>query len=376
MIVLDASAVPDFPSGARTRLRGLLGGYARLGDAPRVTVLIGRGGSLLDGVALGSIEIEPVERPGGPFARIWSRRRKAVRAARLWHSETIPPLAPTGVPALLTLHDLRWNEPRSVSGEPLARWLPRHLAARAWLPRLARSLTGIVTVSESSARAIETELGVARDRIAVVSDATRPDSPGSRLEPMAADEVRRRLTALGVAGRPYFLALGQLEPRKGLELAMAALPARATLVLAGEGPARAALAALSRRMGLAGGSDRVERVVFTGRVSERDGAALLDGAHALLLPSRIEGFGFTPHEARVRGVPVIASDLPALRETLAVDAGVQLLERTPSAWGAALAALDLAAAPRRISAPSAGTTWRDSALALADLYRRRSLPLG
>ena len=44
-------------------------------------------------------------------------------------------------------------------------------------------------------------------------------------------------------------------------------------------------------------------------------AALLRGARALLLPSLAEGFGLPLAEALALGVPVLCSDLPALRET-------------------------------------------------------------
>ena len=56
-------------------------------------------------------------------------------------------------------------------------------------------------------------------------------------------------------------------------------------------------------------------VVFELRsVPDREVAHLLKGAQALLLPSFAEGFGFPVIEALALGVPVLCSDLPALRE--------------------------------------------------------------
>ena len=57
-----------------------------------------------------------------------------------------------------------------------------------------------------------------------------------------------------------------------------------------------------------------------GRVEVVDGASdseldrLYRTATALVHPSRYEGFGFTPLEAMARGCPVVASDIPAVRE--------------------------------------------------------------
>jgi glycosyltransferase involved in cell wall biosynthesis len=57
-----------------------------------------------------------------------------------------------------------------------------------------------------------------------------------------------------------------------------------------------------------------------GAVEERNGLSdaemrhLLQGASALLLPSFAEGYGMPVPEALALGVPVICSDLPALRE--------------------------------------------------------------
>ena len=52
----------------------------------------------------------------------------------------------------------------------------------------------------------------------------------------------------------------------------------------------------------------------TRRLPDRRVAALLAGARALLFPSFAEGYGLPVAEALALGVPVLCSDLPALRE--------------------------------------------------------------
>ena len=57
-------------------------------------------------------------------------------------------------------------------------------------------------------------------------------------------------------------------------------------------------------------------VTLTGHVSDDELAAIYSGAHALVFPSDDEGFGLPTVEALACGTPVVASDLPVLREVL------------------------------------------------------------
>lgn len=56
------------------------------------------------------------------------------------------------------------------------------------------------------------------------------------------------------------------------------------------------------------------RIVFEVGLDDASVRAMMIGARALLLPSLVEGFGLPVAEAGVLGVPVLCSDLPALRE--------------------------------------------------------------
>ena len=92
-----------------------------------------------------------------------------------------------------------------------------------------------------------------------------------------------------------FLSLGRLVPYKRVDLAIsAANRTGASLVIAGDGPDR------ERLEQLAGPS-----VTFTGDVSERAAADLLDTCAAMIFCAE-EDFGMAPVEANAHGMPVIA----------------------------------------------------------------------
>lgn len=57
-----------------------------------------------------------------------------------------------------------------------------------------------------------------------------------------------------------------------------------------------------------------DRIEIRREASDEEVSSLYRGARMLLLPSRYEGFGFTALEAMARGCPVLASDIPAIRE--------------------------------------------------------------
>lgn len=121
------------------------------------------------------------------------------------------------------------------------------------------------------------------------------------------------------SGRPYFLAIATIEPRKN-HLLLLHVWRRLIEVM---GPAAAPKLVLVGRRGWENEMviDLLDRTpAFKGCVEERsrvpdaDLAVLTRGARAVLMPSFAEGYGLPVVEALALGTPVIASDLAALRE--------------------------------------------------------------
>jgi glycosyltransferase involved in cell wall biosynthesis len=104
----------------------------------------------------------------------------------------------------------------------------------------------------------------------------------------------------------HALVVSRLAPEKGVDVAIDACRAVGVpLVIAGDGPERAALQAR------AAGAD----VRFAGRVDERELERLRAGASLALVPSRsAETFGLAAAEAMAAGLPVVASRVGALAE--------------------------------------------------------------
>jgi glycosyltransferase involved in cell wall biosynthesis len=112
---------------------------------------------------------------------------------------------------------------------------------------------------------------------------------------------------------PLLLAVSRLEPQKGIDVAVRALPAvrekhpRAQLVVLGEGPERESLERLAGELGVP--------VHLLGRVP--DVGAWLRRADVFVHPARWEGFGLAVLEAMLAELPVVATRVSSLPELVA-----------------------------------------------------------
>jgi glycosyltransferase involved in cell wall biosynthesis len=257
------------------------------------------------------------------------------RGADVFHSPWIDGVrVRSACPQVVTLHDLIPLKRRSEYLRTGVRFRLRYLAVE----RAERIIVPTEAVAQDAIDCLKVE----RDRIVVIPEAAAPT-----MRPTSADEVA------GVRARynlpeQYLLWVGGLEhpdPRKRVA-ALAEAPRDMPLVLVGPTKAWA---------------HELPDVTLTGHVSDDELAAIYTGARALVLASDDEGFGLPTVEALACGTPVVACDVPALREHLA--------DKATFVGHDDLAGLLAAGALAERPAPAPPTwTWEDAARATWAVY--------
>jgi glycosyltransferase involved in cell wall biosynthesis len=264
--------------------------------------LVGRGhAAALICAAPAAPRAYPVRTAGGTYSQYLAAPAIHARHYRGWDvavdvSNGIPffsPLWRRG-PVLCFVHHIHRDQWRQRFGPGVARagWF----LERSVVPRVYRRHL-FATLSASTAAGL-VELGVPERAIRVLPvgvDLAEPDRFG------------------GTSAEPLFLALGRLVPHKRIDLLLRAWPRVHTavggrFVVAGDGPDRGRL-----QRSLPAGAELV------GAVSEEHKARLLEQAWLLVHGAMHEGWGMVATEAAAAGTPVLAFDVPGVRD--AVDDG-------------------------------------------------------
>jgi teichuronic acid biosynthesis glycosyltransferase TuaC len=174
--------------------------------------------------------------------------------------------------------------------------IPQHALPRRMIRWAGANAAGMIAVSEALRREMIAQ-GLPGHRIRTL----RNGVDLAMFRPTARVETRAEL---GLS-TPTLLSVGHLIERKGHDRVIAALAKLPgySLLIAGDGPERAALETLAASQGVA------ERVRFLGSVPHHTLARLYSAADALVLASSREGWPNVLLEAMACGTPVVASNV-------------------------------------------------------------------
>jgi glycosyltransferase involved in cell wall biosynthesis len=258
-----------------------------------------------------SVPYERVPAPRDLDPRLALRVRRATRKADLVHTHLVHADV-YGALGARRLVSTKHNDDPFRAG-------PFRLVERA----LARKASTVIAITRALARFQVERVGLPAGKVEVIhyglDDLPQPWGAN------AADDVPE--------GARILLAVSRLEPQKGIDVAVRALPEvlathrDAHLVVLGEGPQRAQLEQLATSLGVS--------VHLPGRVP--DVAAWLRRADLLVHPARWEGFGLALLEAMLASLPVVATNVSSIPE-IVVDSetGVLVAPNDPSALAGAI----------------------------------------
>jgi glycosyltransferase involved in cell wall biosynthesis/GT2 family glycosyltransferase len=356
-ILVDATNLKPGQGGIRTYTVGLI---EALAAQPELSLVVAT--SAEEVAELGPMRLVPVPaRTQGVAARALWRERNLAPLARSLDVDValtpVPelPLRRLPVPTVIVVHDVG----------PLvapAFYSPaKKLRYRPFLPRTCRVASAVVCVSEATLAGLHEATGLDPSRCEVIGEG--PQLLGAATEAPAADE-------------PYLLYVGSLDPRKNVDTLVDAfaltgetLEAKLFVVGPTEGWTSRSFRERVARHGLD------YRVQHLGFVAPERLSALYRDAVALVLPSRYEGFGLPVLEAMLSGTPVVASDIPPLRE-VAGDAALYVSDPLDvEEWSRALVRIRSDEALRaelvaRGTDGAARFTWPDVGRRFADLLAR------
>jgi glycosyltransferase involved in cell wall biosynthesis len=257
---------------------------------------------------------------------------------------------------LVTCHDLDTFrcvlEPDAERRSRAFRAMTRHI-----LSGLRKA--GHVTCDSAATRdALVKRVGVPMARTTVVHNGPHPGcSP--QPDPSAELEAMR---LLGPRASVELLHVGSTIPRKRIDILLRVFAAvrgsypDARLIRAG-GPFTAEQRALARDLGVS------ERIVVLPILDRATLSAIYRRSAVVLMPSEREGFGLPVLESMACGTPVVASDIPALREVGGQAVSYCTVGDVPG-WSAVVLRL----LQERHAAPHAWTLRRDTAIRRASAF--------
>jgi glycosyltransferase involved in cell wall biosynthesis len=346
-IGLDATPLLGNRTGVGRYTLSLLQALAAYDDELVATAFTFHGRNHLDQVAPTGVQVRSRAVPASALQQLWARVEWPPvellgTDVDVFHATNfvLPPLRRAR--GVVTIHDLSYLH----LAETVTRASERY---RALVPKSLARAAVVITPSATTAELLRDAYDV---EVPVVVTPLGVDPAWAAARPP--DEALRR--ALGLP-TTYLLFVGTVEPRKDVRTLVAAhrlVPDAPPLVLVGP----------------AGWGDDVDvsGCISTGYLGDDVLPALVAGAAALVLPSRDEGFGLPVLEALAAGTPVVASDLPVLRE-IGSDVVTYAEAGNPASFAAALQqVLDAPGDPASRRTHAAAYTWARCAEATRAAY--------
>ena len=263
----------------------------------------------------------------------WTRRSVG-RLLRRFPADVIDAhyLYPDGVAAVLLGRTTGVPVTLTARGNDLT-LLPRYRLPRRWLRWAVARADGLAAVCAAFRHEYAKRLGVDPARVVVLRNGVDLETFTPRGE--------TALTDPHAGDRRVLLSVGQLIPRKGHDLTIAALarlPADVVLAIAGTGPERGRLEALAVRLGVD------DRVRFLGSLPHSDLPAYYRGATLSVLASHREGWANVLLESLACGTPVVATAVSGTPEVIEDGVAGRLVhDRTAASLASAVG--DVLSAP-------------------------------
>ncbi len=231
----------------------------------------------------------------------------------------------TPVKSMTVFHDLNFEH----YPEDIPYWTRRFY--RHYFPKYAAKAARIATVSTFSKNDIVDQYGVNPDKIDVVYDGW--NELYIPLNKVQKAHYREKFTK----GKPYFIFIGTLHPRKNLVNLFKAFD-----LFKKSNPSDVKLLIVGAKKWWTGDIDTAynrmnfsDDVIFTGRMNIDDLTGALGAALALTYVSYFEGFGIPIVEAFQCDVPVITSNVTSMPE-VAGDAAIYVNPFSPESIAEAL----------------------------------------
>ena len=210
----------------------------------------------------------------------------------------------TKIPSLAIIHDLNFEHyPEDLP------WLVKKYY-KYYFPKFAKKAKRIGTVSEFSKSDIIKQYSIPKEKIDVIFNGANENFKAPT------ELIKQETLKIYSKGKPYFIFVGSLHPRKNLSNLFKAFDkfkqtdnSEIKLLIAGEKKWWTQdIENAYKQMKFA------DDVIFIGRVSEEKLANIIGSALAMTFVSYFEGFGIPIVEAFYCETPVIASNVTSLPE--------------------------------------------------------------